>query len=227
MSFGRSVAPTSVADDAIGAAEREVASTNGPLKSLHPESSLNKSSLDYFRNQPTDKIVESLRPRSVGTSQGQTRWHDHGWQYASPCPSGTRRRCRFAPADALWLHMGRPVRGRMTMDLRQRILACLRPDSRLYFLASLAHHLGISGRAEYIESGAPLERAVQWLHGHNEMMLIVADQLRRTIELSEEGRPDDVFIDALIERATMDGCRDGLATAFQFAVTDAEEEVDR
>jgi len=37
-----------------------------PLKLLHPESSLSPSSLQHWRKQPTEKIVESLRP---GTSE--------------------------------------------------------------------------------------------------------------------------------------------------------------
>jgi RHS repeat-associated protein len=36
--------------------------SNVPLKSLHPDSSLDKSSLDYWHTQRTDDIVDSLRP---------------------------------------------------------------------------------------------------------------------------------------------------------------------
>jgi hypothetical protein len=34
----------------------------GPLKRLHPDGSLNLSSLNYWRKQPTSKIVQSLKP---------------------------------------------------------------------------------------------------------------------------------------------------------------------
>ena len=33
-----------------------------PLRRLHPDSSLRRSSLEYWRKQPTDAIVRSLAP---------------------------------------------------------------------------------------------------------------------------------------------------------------------
>jgi hypothetical protein len=92
----------------------------------------------------------------------------------------------------------------------------LQPDQQLRLLALLAHNVTVAARTAY--PGQVEEHLVAGkLCAFNELLHTVTGQLRHLIEGDLNRYPDDLFIDALLERAQQGSCERDLVDAFAWS----------
>jgi hypothetical protein len=96
--------------------------------------------------------------------------------------------------------------------------ATLASERRALLLSALIYWLGMSGRGAYLEAGTPLEEAAKSLRCHNELMIVVANQLLATHDSSFSGYPDDAFMGVLLEKSRKSSCEDGLRWALEKSI---------
>jgi hypothetical protein len=89
------------------------------------------------------------------------------------------------------------------MDDARRALTS---ERRELFLGELLYWLGMAGRGAYVEAGNTAEECARSLRCQNELLLVVAKQLLATLGDDARGYPDDAFLVALAEKATIGGC---------------------
>ena len=103
------------------------------------------------------------------------------------------------------------------MESISNIQARLSSDNRDWFLAELLFSLSTSARASYVEAYSDPQSAVFALECHNEMIQIVAKQVRATYRGSR-AYPDDVFMEVLVEEAGRCSCQGALTWALEQAL---------
>lgn len=109
-------------------------------------------------------------------------------------------------------------------DLGQRAEYALRSPAELDFLVALLYGLAMGGRGEYVDAGNTSEHALAALRGVNELVLVVATQLRG-VQVGEPAYPSDALLVVLGEKADVAGCEAALAWALKFALDGFPEPV--
>jgi hypothetical protein len=96
----------------------------------------------------------------------------------------------------------------------------LQPDQQARVLALLAHNVTVAARTAY--PGQVEEHLVAGkLRTFNEVLHTITGQLMHLLEGDPNRYPDDVFIDALFERAQQGGCEKDLVEAFAWSYSAA------
>ena len=113
--------------------------------------------------------------------------------------------------------LGTSRRAAQVVGVWEKALAILASDNRCSFLASLASALPMAARGEYMEAGGSREHAISSLRAVNEMMLVVATQLKSSLE-GEPAYPDNAFLRALADHARAEGSQRVLSWALAQAV---------
>ena len=92
----------------------------------------------------------------------------------------------------------------------------LQPDQQLRVLALLAHNVTVAARTAY---PAHMEEHLVTgkLRAFNELLHTITGQLRHLIDGDLNRYPDDLFIDALFERAQQGNCERDLVDAFAWS----------
>lgn len=85
------------------------------------------------------------------------------------------------------------------------------------FLASLAWHLAIGARGGYVAAGNEPPDAANLLQGHNEVLVVILEQLR-SLDLEKPAYPNDVLLPVLIETAQHGDCSGNLGWAINQAM---------
>jgi hypothetical protein len=93
---------------------------------------------------------------------------------------------------------------------RESVSELMDSDRATEFLVRLAGNLCLSARARYEDAGADALASSVWLHGHNEMLLQVMQEIRYELGFSSRARDGGAFLDSLDHWAELDGCKDGL-----------------
>jgi hypothetical protein len=100
-------------------------------------------------------------------------------------------------------------------DLRSRLLDALRTDAGRLLVQTLYAFSTVT-RGEYAEAGNSPQEASSALRGANEVVIVIAKQLRQLRGEAKDGYPQDVLLDVLWE--TPGASRGALASAFQNAL---------
>ena len=104
----------------------------------------------------------------------------------------------------------------MTQAEVKQAFAGMQPDQQLRILALVALNVTVAARTAY--PGQVEERLVAGkLRAFNEVLHTIAGQLLHLIDEDSNRYPDDVFIDALFERAQHGDCASDLADAFAWS----------
>lgn len=105
-------------------------------------------------------------------------------------------------------------------DIQESTVAHLTSEHRRVFLALLAYNLTMAARGVYVEAGNEPEAAAADLRCHNELLMVVAKQLRYSSGEPDKGYPDRAFVEVLAEKAKAGGCASGLRWALERALRD-------
>lgn len=85
---------------------------------------------------------------------------------------------------------------------RESFLSVYRKNP-LSALAQLAYWMALAARGEYVEAGAPSDVASRHLRAQNEVLIVIAKQLRRALDEPKMGYPEETLLDVIWE--TPDG----------------------
>src|SRR5436305_1788080 len=96
----------------------------------------------------------------------------------------------------------------------------MQPDQQLRVLVLLAHNITIAARTAY-PGQAEEQRVAGKLRALNEVLHTITGQLMHLIEEDPNRYSDDVFMDALFERAQQGECGSDLAEAFAWSCSAA------
>jgi hypothetical protein len=101
--------------------------------------------------------------------------------------------------------------------MRAEALAILSSSKRIRFLVALAAGIPFAARGQYVEMGHDEAHAVRALRHVNEMMIVATKQLQSSMA-QKPAYPDEAFLKALAEHATMGQCREVLGSALSEAI---------
>lgn len=109
-------------------------------------------------------------------------------------------------------------------EAQQRLLGPSGPT----FLGELTHELSIGARAVYSKSGHSPEGMDQWFRCHNELMIMISEQLLVSLGARRMGYPMDRFIEDLRTKARIycPGCEQRLLYAIERALQRPYESAD-
>jgi hypothetical protein len=101
----------------------------------------------------------------------------------------------------------------MTREEAKAAFVPLQAEQRLRVLALLAHNVTVAARTAY--PGQVEDRLIAAkLRAFNEVLHTITGQLMHLLARDANGYPDDLFVDALFERAQQGNCGKDLADAF-------------
>jgi hypothetical protein len=104
----------------------------------------------------------------------------------------------------------------MTQEEVKATFVGLQPDQQLRVLALLAHNVTVAARTAY--PGQIEDRLIAGkLRAFNEVLHTITGQLMHLLARDSNRYPDDLFVDALFERAQQGDCRKDLADAFAWS----------
>lgn len=98
------------------------------------------------------------------------------------------------------------------MNIRDRVLAILKSESKEVFLLALGHRLGISARFIFSEESSDGLRQAQ---ACNEMMIAIWSQVSAMKDAEENGYPDSEFLSILLGKADAGNARPHLRNALE------------
>ena len=96
----------------------------------------------------------------------------------------------------------------------------MQPDQQLRVLVLFAHNITLAARTAY-PGQVEEHRVAGKLRAFNEVLHTITGQLMHLIEEDPNRYPDDVFIDALFERAQQGDCGSDLTEAFAWSCSAA------
>jgi hypothetical protein len=76
----------------------------------------------------------------------------------------------------------------------------------------------MASRGGYVEAGNSAETAAAFLRCHNELLIVVENQMLADLDPSFDGYPDDNFLKVLTEKSSRGGCEENLNWALNRAL---------